>query len=463
VSTPLLYRFGRVLVGIAARAYFREIDVQRADRMPPQSPVILAANHPQSVTDALILGLATSRVVHFVAHSGLFRNPLVAAGLRSAGVIAIHRGTDVPDASLHNESSFAACTEVLRRGGCIGIFPEGTSQQARQVQPLKTGTARIALEAESESGFRLGLEIVPVGLSFQSRRRFRSRVLVYFGRPIVVSEWKDAFESDPREAARSITARLQEAIRHQVVDVARSELEEFVSDVERVYKQELRERPDLDVPGLSRFERDQLLAREIARAADYFYRKQPERIWGIAELLREYDRRLRRLGIPDRMIREEGPGFAATAMRLGVLAVAGFVPAAWGLVTSYVPWWLTGLVVGWRRPDDTKWHWNQIGIGGAFFAAFYFAYLWVAYHRLGGWTTMAIGISLPLCGLFARWYVVKLAGHRKHLRLAWLTGTRGLMLQRIRAYRREVIDVMDEALEEYLARDETGETGGTAT
>lgn len=460
MTSPLLYRLARALVRLTARAYFRRVEIQRSDRMPPDGPVILAANHPQSVTDALILGLATPRVVRFVAHSGLFRNPLIATLLRSAGVIPIYRSSDVSDASAHNEASFAACTDVLQRGGCIGIFPEGTSQQARQVQTLKTGTARIALEAERQSGFGLGLQVVPVGLSFQSRRRFRSRVLVYFGRPITVAQWRPQFESDPRDAARAITAQLQDAIRHQVVDVSRSELEQFVSDVERVYKHELRERPDLDVPGLSRFERDQLLAREIARAAEWFYDRQPERIWGIAELLGEYDRRLRRLGIPDRMIREEGPGFATTARRLAVGAVLGLLPAAWGLLTNYVPWWLTGVIVGLRHPDATKTHWNQIGIGTVVFVSFYAAYLWAAFERFGGWPTLVMGISLPTCGLFARWYVAMVAHHQKHLRLAWLRSTRGFLLQRLRAYRREIIDVMDEALEEYLARERSGPDTG---
>ena len=128
MTSPILYRFGRVLVQVAARAYFRRVEIQRADRMPPDGPVILAANHPQSITDALILGLATPRVVHFVAHSGLFRNPLIAALLRSAGVIPIHRSSDVPDAPAHNEASFAACTDVLRRGGRAVFVGFGASE-----------------------------------------------------------------------------------------------------------------------------------------------------------------------------------------------------------------------------------------------------------------------------------------------------------------------------------------------
>ena len=401
----------------------------------------------------MILGLASPRVVHYLAHSGLFTNPVQALLLRSAGVIPIHRSGEVPDAAARNEASFESCCELLHEGGCVGIFPEGTSQQERRVQRLKTGTARIALEAESGHDFGLGLSIVPVGLSFQSRRRFRSRVLVRFGKPIVVADHKGLFERDPQEAARAITSDLQDAIRHQVVDVGRSELEEFVRRVERVYKHELRERPDLTVPGLSRFERDQFMTREIARATDYFYQHRPEAIWGMAELLDEYQRKLDRLGIADRMLREESPGFAGTATRLAVLGVLGLPLALWGLLANYPPYFMTEWTTRLIGPDATKTHTTQFGVGAVYFGGFYLASIWTAAGYFGAWTTIAIGLSLPATGLFARAYVAALLRRRKHLRFAYLRSTRGLMIQKLRNFRREIIEVMDEALEEYMGRD----------
>jgi 1-acyl-sn-glycerol-3-phosphate acyltransferase len=444
---------------LGVRAYFRAVDVERVDRVPPAGPVILAANHPQSITDALILGLATPRVVHYLAHSGLFANPIRAFFLRQAGVIPVHRRQDVSDAATRNVESFEACCEVLSDGGCIGIFPEGTSQEARRVQPLKTGAARIGLEAEQRSGFGLGVRIVPVGLSFQSRRRFRSRVLVRFGRPIVVADHGQLFESDAMEAARAITSELESAIRHQVVDVRQSDLEGFVRQVERVYKHELRERPELEVPGLSRFERDQYLVREIARAADYFYEKQPETIWGMAELLDEYQRRLDRLGIADRMLREEGRGFARTATALAVLGLIGLPIAVWGLITNLAPYLVTIWVTRIRKPDATKTHWTQFTRGSAFFLISYTAWVWWAHGKFGGWTTFFIAISLPLSGLFAWAWTGTILRRRKELRFAWLRGTHGIMIQTLRNFRREIIEAMDEALEVYLARPERGAPG----
>ncbi len=461
---PPLYRLFRVLGRVAARAYFHRVEIVHAERVPPEGPLILAANHPQSITDAWILAVASPRPIHFVAHSGLFSGPLRGALLRAAGMIPIHRPEDVTDAAARNEQAFAQACAVLHDNRCLGIFPEGTSQQQRRLQPLKTGTARIALEAERQGDFRLGVRIVPVGLSFQSRRRFRSRVLVLFGEPLVVADHRERFEEDPQAAARELTARLEEAIRHRVVDVRRSELEGFVRRAERVYKAELAERPELEIPGIGRFERDQYLARAIARATDWFYEHQPERLWGIGEMLERYERERQTLGLPDRLVREEGPGFARAATSLALRGLLGLPLAAWGLLTNYLPYRITVWSTRSLGPDATKTHPTQMAIGTVVFGSFYGAYLLWAQPRWGTGPTLALAISLPLSGLFARLYLVTLRRRRRYLHYAYLRSAHGLLLQKLRSLRTEIVAAMDEALEDYLARPEAsgGETARAA-
>ena len=185
MRTPLLYRFNRLVVRLGMRAYFRDVEVTGRSRIPTAGPVIFAANHPHSITDSLVLGLAADRMVHFIAHSGLFRNRLQAWFLRNSGVVPVHRPRDDAAASDRNLTMFATCFRILGDGGAIGIFPEGTSAEERRVQKLKTGAARIALGAEEQAAWQLGLTLVPVGLNFESSTRFRSRVLVKFGKPLL--------------------------------------------------------------------------------------------------------------------------------------------------------------------------------------------------------------------------------------------------------------------------------------
>ena len=68
-----------------------------------------------------------------------------------------HRGAPfrcylVAGATDANEATFAGCRALLRTGQPIALFPEGTTHSNTTMLPLRTGAARIALSAESESG-----------------------------------------------------------------------------------------------------------------------------------------------------------------------------------------------------------------------------------------------------------------------------------------------------------------------
>ena len=81
------------------------------------------------------------------------------------------------------------------------LFPEGKSHNQPHQLPLKTGAARIALETEAKHGPR-GLQVVPVGLTYEAKDRFGSRVLVFVGDPIPVAPFAEAYRSHARTAVR---------------------------------------------------------------------------------------------------------------------------------------------------------------------------------------------------------------------------------------------------------------------
>ncbi|MBC8424007.1 1-acyl-sn-glycerol-3-phosphate acyltransferase [bacterium] len=390
-------------------------------------------------------------MLHFVAHSGLFRRRLQSWFLRSCGVIPVFRPKDVSEAADRNVAMFSACHRLLVGGGAIGIFPEGTSAEERRVQKLKTGTARMALSAEAGADWGLGVTIVPVGLNFESRRRFRSRVLVRFGRPLAAADHREAYRADPVAAVNALTEELQDALRRRVVNVEHVDFIELVRDVEKVYKGELLERDGLEIPGDTRFKRDQQVTREIARALDYFYERSPEVIWGLSRLMRKYHSKRRLLRLKDELLRgERGPTVRGEVWRFVAAGAAGLPLALYGSVGNIVPYKLTGRISARLAPDLTKVHTYQFVVGAALFLPWYVALLHLVNGRFGFWWALAALVTLPLAGLFARAYGRRMKNRRRLMRLAWLELLQGVRLQDLRQQRRQLIRELDAALEEYM-------------
>ena len=111
----------------------------------------------------------------------------------------------------NNEDAFVKAYDLLESGGVLTIFPEGITQNEPFVSPIKTGAARIALQAESQRG-PLGIKIVPVGLVYDNKSKFRSRVLLQIGNPIDLSGIIEKFTLGDNETRRNVVQELTEDV-----------------------------------------------------------------------------------------------------------------------------------------------------------------------------------------------------------------------------------------------------------
>ncbi len=200
-------------VRLATHVFFRHVSRTGLERLPCDAPVVLVANHNNSVVDSfLLLGLPGPRLT-LLAKSTLFSHPAMGPLLALAGALPVYRRGDPGVDVTRNRGTFERCQAVLAGCGRVALFPEGTSHNAGGRLPLKTGAARIALGAEIARG-PLGLRVVPVALRYEHKQRFRSRVWVHVGKPIdpapevLLCRSEHAAAPHPG-AARSLTRRIE--------------------------------------------------------------------------------------------------------------------------------------------------------------------------------------------------------------------------------------------------------------
>ncbi len=174
----MVFRISRAILRALLRL-FCGFTVTGRQHEPRVGPVIVVSNHLSDL-DPLVVGSALRRPTSFMAKEELFKPPLLRWWVTACGAFPVRRGE--PD-----RRAFRTALEILRGGGVLVMFPEGTRGRDRTLRPPEPGAAMLAL--------RSGATILPVAvlgtdLVFprDARRLRRSRITVRFGPPIRIDD-----------------------------------------------------------------------------------------------------------------------------------------------------------------------------------------------------------------------------------------------------------------------------------
>ncbi len=228
-------QFIHALISIALRLFFRRIEAVNVEKAPQDGAIIFVLNHPNGLVDPALVFVSLPRRVSFLAKSTLYDNPIAGFLLRTFEILPIYRRIDALGDIAKNRSTFENCHELLGRGRCIAIFPEGISHDATKLQPIKTGAARIALGALAvgEDLRKNGLKIMAVGLYYTSKTAFRSEALIRYGELLDVEPVElDEAGEPPRDAVLRLTSRIETALKNVTLNL------ETAGELETVVKAE---------------------------------------------------------------------------------------------------------------------------------------------------------------------------------------------------------------------------------
>lgn len=156
---------------------------------------IYASNH-RSYADPVLISIKVPKRFAYMAKEELFRNPFFSALIRFMGAFPVVRGSG--DLSVIDTAS-----DKLRIGKNLVIFPEGTRSKDGKVGKGKTGVALIAAKTQAD--------VIPVGIVFEGKLKFRKKVVVKYGKPINASELKVSDTPTPAEL-KAVKLKIMSAI-----------------------------------------------------------------------------------------------------------------------------------------------------------------------------------------------------------------------------------------------------------
>ena len=216
----MLYTLLKFPAKLALYFYCRKIIINKKDFLQSDGPLLIAANHPNSFLDAIILATLFKQPIYSLARGDVFVNKFYNRLLLSLNMLPVYRISEGAENLEHNYTTFSSCIEIFKKNGIVLIFSEGRCINEWHLRPLKKGTARLAMSAWQQD---IPLKILPLGINYSSFRIFGKNLILNFGE-IITSKDFEANLSDGK-TVNDFNFKLEQQLKKLVIEVEPSDKE----------------------------------------------------------------------------------------------------------------------------------------------------------------------------------------------------------------------------------------------
>ncbi len=430
-------------------SYFRKIYVNNLENLPRNEPVILASNHQNALIDALAFVYSARCQPVFLARADIFKGRLLKHFLNFLNIMPIYRMRDGAASLKKNEEIFEKTLSVLKnKYNPLLLFPEGAHGDKRRLRPLKKGIFRIAFMAQDYFKNRQVVKIVPVGLDYGDYQKFRSTLFINYGKPIEVSDYYSLYTENNIEAVNKLRERLAREISNLMIDIQTEEYYDLYQNLRIIYNSELRKR--LNITGKSlhdKFTAD----KKMISVLDEYKDRNPKEIKSLDKKVSEYMDGLNKFNLRDWVLQKD---FYPLIIRcLEALLLMTLLPVhILGMVNNYVPYKIPAILT--RKIKDPQFHSSfKLVMALVFFPAYYIILVVAGLILINPlWIKLAYFFTIPLTGLFAFKYYIRLKKLRAKFRYSSLVRRKNSDIRQLRMLRRDITDSMNKIIEKGIGR-----------
>ena len=368
---------------------------------------------------------------------------------RQANGIPIYRKEDDPSMTSKNQDSFREVYKLFENGKCLNIFPEGVSIASSSLLKIKTGAARMALNAEIKNNFSLNIKIVPVGINYSNPSRFKSEVFIEYGDPIVVANYKDISSNNEKDAITKITEKIEDSLLEVTTNLSFIELEDTISYLKVIYKNDLIHKDTIAQRDLDDFK----ITKEMIPAVEWYLENKPKLTESYILMISRYMRFLERLKLNDRLIiskEDQKPKLLPENTLKFLWFLAQFPIYIYGFVNNFIAYNISAAEVYNKDIDEVEIAQYKFFIGLFVFSAFYAFQSFLVFYFTGSlnWALIYLLTLIP-SGNFALNYHNNIVSYLIEFRMFRIFLKRSDIINDLRDQRLKIIGFIQTAISDY--------------